>query len=90
MVGAKKAFVPILVRAIATKDIAFTPENTLTLSLFLSDLDSSSRMMVKTENISMNFMQCFFFLISRSTIEQPRNSSKRMESMTRNTIVSTS
>lgn len=87
MVGAKKAFVPILVRAIATNDIAFTPENTLTLSLFLSDLGSSSLMMVKTENISMNFMQCFFFLISRSTIEQPRNSSRRIESMTRKTMV---
>ena len=53
VVGAYETSLPILVRSMAIRDITLIPENVLTLSLFLSDLDSSSLKVVKIENISI-------------------------------------
>ena len=62
-------------------DNAFNPENVLTLSLFLYDLDSKRLKVVKIENISVILVSrlIFFIFLRQSIVEHTKNNRIRIE-----------
>ena len=81
VVGAPEATRPMLVMRMPTSESTFMPENVFTLSLFLSERDSSSFRVVKTEKIQTKVVSklIFFIFLRKSMIEQTRKRKKRID-----------